>query len=94
MDIFFHHIAQKSGGHAQEKDGKAECPLGGTLGETDIVGDLLTENGPAVYRTDAAVQQQCRNGGTNPLVLNVFHKYPFLHTAEHVHDTTSMKNLC
>ena len=72
MDVLFHHIAQKSCGHAQKENGEAEGPLCCPFAEADVICDLLTEDGPAVDRTDAAVQQQRRNCGANPFVLR-FH---------------------
>ena len=55
VDILFYHIPKKSGGHAEEKDGKAECPFGCAFGKTNVFGDFLTENRPAVNRTDTTV---------------------------------------
>lgn len=72
VDILLHYVAQKSGGHAEEEDSEAEGPFCCALGKTDIVGDLLAENRPAVYRTDTAVEEQCGNCRTYPFVLN-FH---------------------
>ncbi len=74
MDVLLHDIAQEGSGHAKEKDGEAESPLGCALGETDVIGDLLAEDGPAVDSTYAAVEQQRRNGGANPFV--VLHDVP------------------
>jgi hypothetical protein len=68
MNVLFHHIAKESSGHAKEKDGKAEGPLSGAFGKTNIVGDLLAEDGPAVNGTDAAVQQQRRDGCADPFI--------------------------
>ncbi len=82
MYVLLHHIAQKCCGHAEEKDGEAERPLRSCLGKAYIVSDLLTENRPAVHRTDTEVQEQCRDRGTHPFVLTVFHTYtcyPFVY---------------
>ena len=73
VNILFHHISQKGGGHTEEENGKAECPLGSALGKADILGNLLTEDGPAVHGADTAVEEKCGNGRTNPFVL-YFHK--------------------
>ena len=73
MDVLFHHIAQKSGGHAKEEDGEAEGPFGGAFGKPYMLSNFLTEHGPAVYGSDTEVEEQSRNGGTHPFVLTVFH---------------------
>ena len=69
MDVLFHHIAQKSGGHAKEEDGEAEGPFGGAFGKPYMLSNFLTEHGPAVYGSDTEVEEQSRNGGTHPFVL-------------------------
>ena len=74
MDVLLHDVAQEGRRHAKEEDGEAECPFRGALGETDIVGDLLAEDGPTVDSTYAAVKQQRRNRGANPFV--VLHDVP------------------
>ena len=68
VDVLLHHVAQEGRAHAQEKDGKAESPFHGALGKSDVIRDLLAENGPAVHGTDAAMKQQCGNCGANPFI--------------------------
>lgn len=56
MNVFFYDVAEKCSRHTEEKDGKTEGPFRSTLGETDVVGNFLAEDGPAINSTDAAVK--------------------------------------
>ena len=76
MDVLLHDVAQEGGGHSKEEDGEAERPLRSALGEADIVSDFLTEDGPAVDCSDAAMEEQRGDGGAQPFVLIVFHDVP------------------
>lgn len=76
MNVFLYNVTKECCRHTQEEDREAECPFGGTLGVADIVSDFLAENGSAVNSTNTTVQQKCRNSGTNPLVLTIFHDNP------------------
>ena len=78
MDVLLHDVAQEGRRHAKEEDGEAECPFRGALGEADVVSDFLAEDGPAVDRTDAAMEEQCRDGGIDPFVLFAFHDMIYL----------------
>lgn len=75
MNVLLHHIAQKRRGHAEEENGETERPLCGCLGKAYVVSDLLTEDRPAVHRTDTEVQEQCRDRGTHPFVLTFHVEY-------------------
>ena len=56
VNIFLHHISQECRRHTQEEDCETERPLRRTFGEADVICDLLTENRPAVHRTDTAME--------------------------------------
>lgn len=73
MYVLLYHISQECRRHAEEENGEAECPLRCALGETDVIRNFLAEYGPAVDRTDTAMQQKRRNSGTYPFVLTCFH---------------------
>ena len=69
MNVPFHDVAQKCGGHTQKEDGKVEGSFGGSLGKADVVGDLLAEDGPTIDRADAAVDEQCGDCAADPFVV-------------------------
>ena len=76
VNVFLYNVSKECSGHAQKEYCEAECPFSGALGVADIVSDFLAENRPAVNSTDTTVQQKCRNSGTYPLVLTIFHDNP------------------
>ncbi len=75
VDVLFYHVPQKCRRHPQKEDREAEGPFCGSLGEADVAGNLLAEDGPAVDGSDATVQQQRRDSGAYPFVL-CFHVVP------------------
>ena len=76
VDVLLHDVPQERRRHTEEENGEAERPFRRALGEANVVRYLLRENRPAVHRTDAAMQQERRNGGANPFVF--FHYAHFL----------------